>query len=195
MRSVKKEIRIIGFDDGPFIPKSKGKVPVVGVIYRGGNYLDGILKTEVKIDGIDSTKKLIDIINSSRHKEQLRIIILDGITVGGFNLIDIKKLNKKTNLPVLVINRKKPEITKFKNALKNFKNYKKRLEIMENAGETKVLKIEKHKNLYYQCIGLDKNEIEKIIKMSCIHSLIPEPLRVAHLIASAIVKGESKGRA
>ena len=56
MRSVKKEIRIIGFDDGPFIPRSKGKVPVVGVVYRGGNYLDGILKIEVEIDGMNSTK-------------------------------------------------------------------------------------------------------------------------------------------
>lgn len=195
MRSVKKEIRIIGFDDGPFIPRSKGKVPVIGVVYRGGNYLDGILKTEVKIDGMDSTQKIIDVINSSRHKGQLRVIILDGITVGGFNIIDISKLYEKTRLPVIVINRKNPNLKKIENALKNFKDYKKRLKCLKNAGETKNLKIEKNKSVYYQSIGLKKDEIEKIIKLSCVHSLIPESLRVAHLIASGIVKGESKGGA
>jgi len=57
------------------------------------------------------------------------------------------------------------------------------------------MKIEKNKNIYYQFKGLSKEEVEKIIKLSCTRSLIPEPLRVAHLIASALIKGESGGRA
>ena len=57
------------------------------------------------------------------------------------------------------------------------------------------MEIKKNKSLYYQFIGLEKNEVEKIIRVSCTRSLIPEPLRISHLIASAMVKGESKGRA
>ena len=57
------------------------------------------------------------------------------------------------------------------------------------------VEIEKNKSLYYQFIGLQRSEAEEIIRLSCTRSLIPEPLRVAHMIASAMVKGESKGRA
>jgi endonuclease V-like protein UPF0215 family len=38
-------------------------------------------------------------------------------------------------------------------------------------------------------------EAAEAVKMSCTHSAVPEPLRIAHMIASGIIKGESKGKA
>jgi len=190
----KLEIRILGFDDSPF-DKNDKSVAVIGVIYRGGNFLDGILKTDVKVDGLDSTSKLIELTNSTRHKQQLKILMLDGITLGGFNLIDIKELSKKTHLPVIVINRKEPNLNDVKKALKNFKDYKKRWRIVVRAGKIKNCSLKNGKKVYYQAIGLVDEEAEEIIQLSCTHSQIPEALRVSHLIATAIVKGESGGRA
>lgn len=195
MRIIKPEIRIVGFDDAPFIPRSKGKAIVIGVVFRGGSFLDGVLKTEVTIDGLDATKILIEKINKSKHKDQLQVIMLNGITIAGFNLVDIKELNKKTHLPVIVVNRKKPNMEKIKNALKNFRDFKERWKCIEHAGKVYKLKIEKNKNIYFQFTGLKKEVAEEIILLSCTRSLIPEPLRTAHLIASGLVKGESGGRA
>jgi len=195
MRIIKKEIRIVGFDDGPFVPRSKGKVPVIGVVFRGGDFLDGVFKTDVTIDGMDATDILIKIINRSKHKEQLRVIMLNGITIGGFNMINISKLYEKTNLPVIAINRKMPNLKKIRTALQNFNDFEKRWNCIEDAGKIQKMKIEKNKNLYFQFKGLKQREAEEIIRVSCTRSLIPEPLRVAHLIASALIKGESGGRA
>jgi hypothetical protein len=192
---LKEEIRILGFDDGPFSSKSKGKVPVVGVIYRGGKFMDGMLKTEIEIDGLDATSKLVKLINSSRHKEQLKVIMLDGITLGGFNLVDIKGLHKKTSLPVIVINRKHPNLKKVRSALKNFKAFNRRWRIVKNAGKIKSFKLRGEKEIFYQCKGIEDEEAEEIIRLSSTRSFIPEPLRIAHLIARAMVKGESFGRA
>ncbi len=194
MRTIKPEIRIVGFDDGPFIPRSKGKTIVIGVVYRGGNFLDGILKTEVEIDGLDATKTLIETTNKTKHKKQLRVIMLKGITIAGFNIIDIRELSRRTSLPVIVINRKKPDLNRIKEALSHFKDFRKRWQYIKSAGKINVFKIENNKNLYYQFTGLASNQAERIIELSCTRSLIPEPLRVAHLIASALIKGESGGR-
>ncbi len=191
---LKSEIRILGFDDGSFESKSKGNVPVIGVIYRGGKFLDGILRTDVEIDGLDSTEKLAKLINSSRHKQQLKIIMLDGITLGGFNIVDVKKLNEETELPVLVINRKHPNVDEVKTALRNFKDFSARWNMIKNAGKIKICNLKEGK-VYYQSIGITDEEAEDAIMLSCTHSQIPEPLRVAHLIATAVVKGESIGRA
>jgi endonuclease V-like protein UPF0215 family len=190
----KSEIRILGFDDSPFSRNDKS-VSVIGVIYRGGNFLDGILKTEVKVDGLDSTDKLAKLINSTRHKKQLRILMLDGLTFGGFNLVDISKLSKETKLPVMVINRKKPNLKEVKNALRNFKDYNERWNIVMKAGKIKTCKLKDNKKVYFQAIGLADEDAEDIIRLSCTHSQIPEVLRVAHLIGSGITKGESRGRA
>lgn len=190
----KPEIRILGFDDSSFERDDK-TVPVIGVIYRGGNFLDGILKTDVEVDGLDATDNLIKLINSTRHKQQLKVLMLDGITLGGFNLVDIKELNKKTRLPVIVINRKQPNLKDVKKALKNFKDYKNRWKIVVRAGKIKVCKLKNDRKVYYQTVGLGDGEAEDMIRLSCTHSQIPEALRVAHLIATGIVKGESRGRA
>jgi endonuclease V-like protein UPF0215 family len=195
MRTIKREIRIVGFDDAPFIPRSKGKVPVIGVVSRGGGFFDGVLKTDVEIDGMDATTALIKTINASRHKKQLRVIMLKGITLGGFNMVNISKLHKNTGLPVIVVNRKMPDLKEIKTALQNFADFEERWKCIKNAGKIHKMKIEKNKNIYFQFKGLKKDEAEAIIRLSCTRSLIPEPLRVAHLIASALIKGESGGRA
>jgi len=168
---------------------------VIGVVYRGGNFFDGVIKTEITGDELDATDKITEIVNKSRHKEELRVLMFKGVTIGGFNIIDIKKLHEKTNLPVIVVTRKKPDFEKIKKALRNFDDFEKRWKFIRNAGKIYKIEIEKNKSLHYQFIGLQRNEAEKIINLSCTRSLIPEPLRVAHLIASAMVKGESKGRA
>jgi hypothetical protein len=195
MLKIKREIRIAGFDDAPFIPRSKGKVPIVGVVFRGGEFLDGVYKFDVTIDGMDATDNLIDVINKSKHKEQLRVIMLDGITVGGFNMVNISEVFKRTELPVIAINRKTPDLKKIRIALENFDDFEKRWKCIEDAGKIHKMKIERNKNIYYQFKGLKRKEVEKIIRLSCTRSLIPEPLRVAHLMASALIKGESGGRA
>jgi endonuclease V-like protein UPF0215 family len=192
---LKSEIRILGFDDGAFIPKSRNFVPVIGVIFRGGKFLDGALKTEVTVDGMDATEKIVKLINSSRHKQQLKVIMFDGITLGGFNVVDVKELNKETKLPVIVINRKRPDLKKVKTALKNFDDFEARWRAIENAGEIKECYVKEFKKIYYQNIGIDDAMTREVIKLSCTRSFIPEPLRVAHLIATAVVRGESYGRA
>ncbi|MDI6807310.1 MAG: DUF99 family protein [Candidatus Aenigmarchaeota archaeon] len=191
---LKNEIRILGFDDAAFLPRSKDLVPVIGLIYRGGKFPDGALRTDVKVDGKDASEKIIKLINSSRHKQQLRVIMFDGITLAGFNVVDIKKIYEKTGLPVIVINRKLPNLERVRKALMRFDDFEQRWRYIQNAGKLKVCEVRGGK-VYYQAIGLSDEETEEIINLSSTRSYIPEPLRVAHLIATAVVRGESYGHA
>ena len=190
---IKKEIRIVGWDDGPFPKGEKGKVPVIGSIFRGGSFLDGLLKIDVEIDGMDATDKIIESIKKTKH-EDLRIIMTDGITFGGFNVIDIEKIHKETELPVIVIIRKKPNMEKFINAMSNLDNFEERKKCVEKAGKFYEAK-SMDKIVYFQKIGLSEDDAKKVINISCTRSVIPEAIRVSHIIASGIVKGESIGRA
>jgi hypothetical protein len=192
---LKPEIRILGFDDGAFLPRSKDPVFVIGVIYRGGKILDGALTTTVTVDGMDATEKIIKLINQSRHKQQLKVIMFDGITLGGFNVVDIKKIHKQTRIPVIVINRKHPNLQKVRKALDNFDDGKKRWKMILKAGKIKECYVQNFQKVFYQSIGMDDDQTKEVIKLSTTRGYIPEPLRVAHLLATAIVRGESYGRA
>lgn len=197
LKNIKKEIRILGIDDSPFKRKDR-KCLVLGVISRGGSYIDGVLSCHITVDGNNSTNKLIELVKKTRHLGQLRCILLKGLSLGGFNVIDINSLSKKTNLPVIVVMRKKPNFDKIymalKKATKNKKEMKKKQELINRAGKIFSIKI-KDKRRYFQIKGISKEKAKEIIKVTSTHALIPEPLRVAHLIAQGIVLGESKGHA
>ena len=185
----KKEIRVIGIDDSPFNKFKDKKVLVVGVVMRGGLYVDGVLSAKVSVDGNDSTKNIIGMINKCKFKPQLQCIFLNGISVAGFNVMDILELNKKTNLPVIVVIRTNPDIQKIKNTLLKI-NKKEKIKLIEKAG--KAVQINK---IFVQLVGINLKNAREILDVACTRSLIPEPLRLAHLIATGIVVGESKGRA
>jgi len=193
LRHIKPEIRIIGWDDTRHVKESK-HIILIGAIYRGANYIDGMLSTIVTKDGTDSTEKISQSIRKSRHYDQLSVIMTDGITFGGFNIVDLKKLNKLTKLPVIAIQRKKPDMKKFMAAIKKvFPDWKERISIVKRTGNVNQYR-DKGIVVYYQYAGMNKDECEKILELTCIHGNIPEPIRVAHLIASGL-SGESKGRA
>ncbi|HEC77205.1 MAG TPA: DUF99 family protein [Thermoplasmatales archaeon] len=188
---MKKEIRILGIDDMPFSFGDRN-VDIIGVVMRGGVYLEGVLKSTIEVDGMDSTSKIIEMVEKTKHKKQLKLIMLDGVALGGFNVVDCEKIYEKTGLPVITVTRNKPNMEKIKKALKkHFENWEERWNII-NKGKTIELKI--YYTVYTKYFGLDEKEAMNAIKLSIIRGAIPEPIRVAHLIATGIKKGESQGR-
>lgn len=185
----KKEARFLGIDDSPFDKYKDKSVLVVGTVFRGGDWMDGVLSTKVKVDGSDSTKKLIEMINNSKFRPQLHAIMLDGIALGGFNVVDVEKLHKRTNLPVIVVIRDYPDFRKIINALVKLKMESK-IRLLRKAGEPK-----KVDNIYIQYVGTDFDSAKSIVKLTATRSFLPEPVRIAHIIAAGIATGESKGRA
>ena len=194
-RSIKPEIRVLGVDDGVFIPHSKGLVDVVGIVFRGGYWLDGVMRTEIEVDGLDATEKIASMIIESPHYKQLRIIMLSGITFAGFNVVDIKELYSKTGLPVIALTRDLPKMEEIRQALENLPEKEKRWKAILNAGEIfEVQTREGEEPIYMQIAGIEREDAEKIVKITSTRSNIPEPLRVAHIIASGLTKfREMKG--
>jgi len=186
-RAIKQEIRVLGVDDGVFIPHSRGSAPVIGVVFRGEYWLDGVMSTKVEVDGFDATDKIATMIVDSRHYEQLRVIMLDGITFGGFNVVDIKKLNAKTRLPVIAVTRDKPDFDDIRKALKNLRSPEVRWKAILNAGEIfEVNTRRKNEKAFMEICGILEDDARKIVLLTSTRSSVPEALRVAHLIASGI---------
>ncbi len=188
-RVIKPEIRVLGVDDGVFTPHVKGLVPVVGVVFRGGYWLDGVMHTKVEVDGFDATEKIASMIINSPHHKQLRVIMLNGITFAGFNVVNIKELNAEIKLPVIVVTREKPNFTEIREALKNLPESEERWKIMKSAGKMfEVSTRSENEKVYMQTSGILEEDARKILQLTSTRSSVPEALRVAHLIASGISK-------
>ena len=155
--------------------------------------MDGVLSTYVHVDGEDATYNFIEMINKSKFKSQTQAILLDGIAVGGFNVINIESLWKHTGIPVIVVVRKMPDFEELEKALRKL-GMERKYQLMEKAGKPQKVEV-KNGAIFIQTAGITMEEAREILTISCTHSNIPEPIRAAHLIGAGIVKGESKGRA
>jgi endonuclease V-like protein UPF0215 family len=78
--------------------------------------------------------------------------------------------------------------------MQNLPDADRRWQYILNAG--RIHEIDVHEgSLYIQCAGIEIADARKIVQLATTHSHIPEPLRIAHLIATGIVCGESRGQA
>ena len=179
---------VIGFDDAPFPCSYQGPVKIVGAVYASLRF-DGVLIGEIEKDGTDAAERIAHLVTGSKFAEGTNLIMLQGITMGGFNVIDLFTLHHKLSLPVLVVTRRQPNLRAIRKALTTkIPDGRKKWQIIEGIGP-----MEPVENVFVQRAGLSMEQAAKTIRHFVIHSHIPEPIRTAHLIAGAISDGQSRG--
>ncbi|MFQ5884353.1 MAG: DUF99 family protein, partial [Thermoplasmata archaeon] len=127
---MKEHIRILGIDDAPFTFEDE-ITEIIGVLIRLPNYIEAVMKSKIDVDGWNSTNQICGLLQKSRYLENISMIFLDGIALGGFNVVDIDKLNEAVGIPVASISRNEPDLESIEAALKKkFKDWRVRFDLM-----------------------------------------------------------------
>lgn len=180
---------VVGFDDSPFPFEHRGDVRVVGAVCARTR-LDGVLATSVRRDGSNSTDRLIECVRASRFADHVRGVLLQGIALAGFNVVDIGRVSAELGVPVLVVVRKQPRMQMVKDALLDrTPGGAEKWRLVESFGP-----LEKLGALWVQRVGLTAREAAELLAATTSHGNIPEPLRLAHIIAGGVERGASRGR-
>jgi endonuclease V-like protein UPF0215 family len=130
------------------------------------------------------------LVREGRFAGHLRAILLQGIAVAGFNVVDVHELSAAVGLPVLVVVRRPPRLHLVRRALfDHTPGAARKWRLIEAAGP-----MERLGALWVQRSGLTLQEAADLISATTLHGNIPEPLRLAHLIAGGITAGMSRGR-
>ena len=181
---------VIGFDDGPFDKERTTNVRLVGAVCARTR-LDGVVSGFVRRDGVNSTERMIALVRGSQFAEHVQAVLLQGIAVGGFNVVDIHALHEALNVPVLVLMRRRPRLESMRAAIaKHTPGAARKWSLIEAAGQ-----IEPLGPIFCQRAGLSMPEAQRLVVATTLHGHLPEALRLAHLIAGGITTGKSRGRA
>jgi uncharacterized protein len=204
-------VNVIGFDDGPFRRDHRGRVLLVGTVCAGTR-LDGVLSGHIVRDGTDSTRRMVELIRESQFRDYARAVLLQGIAVGGFNVVDVHALSEALGVPVLVVMRRPPDFAAIEQALfsrtpperPNVRGAARKWALIQRAGPVEELDVRASKasglrgvrhRLWVQRIGMSADVARRVLATTTLHGQVPEPLRLAHLIAGGIAWGHSRGRA
>ena len=125
---MKDQARVCGIDDSPFeFGKRSAKADVIGAIVRIPSYLEGVLRFEVAVDGDDATSAIATALSNSRFLDQIKAVMIDGVSLAGFNVIDIARLSGELDVPVITVTRDRPDMDSIRAALsKYFEDWEKR---------------------------------------------------------------------
>jgi endonuclease V-like protein UPF0215 family len=180
---------MLGIDDGPVSKGSSDGVVVVGVVMEACDLIEGIAITRFPVDGPDATEFLADWIRGLRVRPALHGVLLGGITIAGLGVIDLEQLSERVEVPVIAVNRRDPRDHQLERALRAA-GLEDRIPIVERTPAA----VRPGTRVHLACAGIAPDGAAQLVRSCTRKSALPEPLRVAHLIARAATTGESRGR-
>lgn len=184
-----RALRAIGFDDAPFPRRRGARVDLAGVVCRGTRF-EGLLWGHTRKDGWQATERIAEMLRRSKYLPQVHLVLLDGIAVGGLNVVDLPALAEAVGRPCVAVMRRVPDREAMERAIRKLPQPERRLERLRRAGP-----IHRRPPFVFQVCGLGADEAHDALVRLTDTGHVPEALRLAHLIASAVRDGESRGRA
>ncbi|MFQ5758742.1 MAG: DUF99 family protein [Candidatus Bathyarchaeia archaeon] len=175
---------MVGVEDGGFSRESGiQKALLVSVLLQGISIID-FQMNNIKVDGLDATEKLITLL----RRWSFDSVILAGVSFAGFNLIDAKVVFEEFETPVIIVARTKPNNVAVKSALlHHFEDWKARWGVIEKLGPVhEIVSMPNEPPIYTEIIGADLNWAGNLIRKLSTRCRIPEPIRVARLVAQGL---------
>lgn len=174
---------IVGVEDGSF-QKGITQRAILAAVLSKRLAIEDVKITKIIVDGLDATTKLMEILNGWNFAA----IMLAGVSFAGFNVVSARMLHEKFGVPVIAVSRKKPDNSKVKRALqRHFNDWELRFKMFEELGPAyKVTVRSKTPPVYVEVVGADVKWACSVVLSLSTFSRVPEPIRVARLIARGL---------
>jgi endonuclease V-like protein UPF0215 family len=184
-KNIKRDLRVVGVDDGAFpAPKSVRHYALLAAVLFQDSRILAVRVGRIHVDGKDANQILTSILETLRFDA----VMLSGISFGGFNLVDIAELARSTRRPVIAITGRKPNNAAIRRALRrHFGDWEERLRKVRRAGRLYAFKPNPQEpKLYFEVKGASPSFARNAIASTATISRLPEPVRVAGILARGL---------
>ncbi|MGA8276067.1 MAG: DUF99 family protein [Thermoplasmata archaeon] len=177
-------MRVVGVDDGSFRRDDRW-APVAAVAVAAPDRVEAIRLGRVRVDGRDATTEVLRLVRATGGLESLHAVLLDGAVVGGFNVLDLDRLHRRLGVPIVAITRTRPEFPAIRAALTKWfpRDGSRRYELLRRHRLTPMPR--PGPPLFLTAVGCRRVDAAQLIRRTVVRGHVPEPLRIAHLVASA----------
>lgn len=144
--------------------------------------VDGMAFGTATIGGDDATENITSM-HRSLSRDDVNCIMLDGLVISMYNIIDGEALSNKTGLPVIAITFE--DSPGLENAIRHHfpKSWEAKLAQYERLGSRARVTLKTGKDLYIRCWGLSEKRALSVLNAFTLQGAIPEPVKVAKLAA------------
>ncbi len=171
-------------DDGAF-RRGDREAPIAAVVVALPDRVEEVRIGRVTVDGSDGTARVRALLAALDGREGVRAVLLDGAVVGGFNVLDLDALRRATRVPVVAVTRRRPEFERIRAALRRWfpRSAVRRFALLRRHRLARVATA--GEPIWAAAAGCTARDAEALVRKSAVRGYWPEPLRLAHLVASA----------
>jgi endonuclease V-like protein UPF0215 family len=157
---------------------------LAGVVIRRDFIIDGFVFGKCTVEGDDATDAILDMY-SRLNRDDISYIIISGLVISMYNIIDIKKIWERTKIPVIGVTYE--ESGGIEDAIRHhFPNsYEAKLEQYSKLGKRTEITLQTGYKLYLRNEGCLFEEAKKFLDLLTVQGSISEPVKVAQLLAKA----------
>ena len=176
----KKGIRGLGIAESF---REKDKISsLAGIVIRRDFIIDGFVFGHTTIEGNDATDSILQMYKNL-HRDDISFLMISGLIISMYNIVDIKKIWNELKIPILGITYENSK--GIEDAIKfHFPDsYESKTKAYHDLGERTKLTLHTGHDLYVRIGGCTVQETKSLLDAFTLQGSIPEPLRVAQMLA------------
>ena len=185
----KKGIRALGIAESFKKIQSKRSV-LAGVVMRSDMIIDGFIFGSAEIGGDDATDEIVSMFQRL-DRNDINVIMIGGSVISMYNIIDIDSLGARTNTPVISVTFEESE--GLEPHIKHHfpESWEKKLSAYNKLGAREAVKLHTNHIVYVRPYGISLEISKRILDKFTIQGAIPEPIRLARLLARAKITSDT----
>jgi len=181
----KKGLRCLGISES--FRKNHPLSVLAGVVMRRDRIVDGVSITYITVGGLDATEGVIRLFRGLRRND-ISFVMLNGCIISWYNIVDLERVYEEVGVPLICVTYE--ESSGLEDVIKKRfpKDCEVRLELYRKLGRRELIVLKTGYPVYVRYYGLEKWQVRELLNAFTLCGRQPEPLRVAALVARAVVR-------
>ena len=159
---------------------------IAGVAMRADGRIDGVRVGDVTVGGLDATEGIAALWRRF-DREDLQAVIVGGLAIAWYNVIDLEALHGDLGVPVVSVTYEaSPGLADALRRQLDGEALEERLAIYRRHEDREPVALETGETAYVRAAGLGSDDAARLVDRFTTHGKRPEPVRVARTVAHAV---------
>jgi len=168
-----------------FTQNSKKSI-LAGVVMRRDFVIDGFVFGNATLEGDDATETILSMYKKL-NRPDISYLLISGIIISMYNIIDLKKISKSLGLPVIGVTYQNSE--GIEEAIRHHfpDSYESKLKEYQKLENRDKITLNTSYDIYIRKEGCTLSDAKHLLDELTLQGSFPEPLRVAQLLAKTLL--------
>ena len=177
----KRAIRVLGVAES--FRKGDAVSVLAGVVMRSDLVIDGICLGWAKVGGDDATSSIVGM-HRSLGRQDVNVVMLSGCIISHYNIVDVDAVSTRTGRPVICLTYRESE--GIESAIRSqFDDADEKVAQYRKLGERVRIALRTGRPVFARLSAISLPDAARVIESFTLQGGIPEPVRVAKLLAHA----------